>query len=196
MAATIRINLLDWREARREQRRRQFLSFLGASAGAAVLVVVAIMYVYGNAIDAQQARNQVLEDEITRIDKQIKEIEALEKTRDNLITRMRIIEDLQQSRAGIVHYFDQIVATLPEGVYLTSLKQNGDKTTVDGVAESNGRVSRYMLNLDDSRWFANPELVVIKSKDAESRRFANFTLTFKTVTPEARTDAGDSGENA
>lgn len=195
MPSMIRINLLDWREARREQRRRQFLTALGISAGAAAAIIVAILFGYGNAIDAQEARNRFLRQEITTIDKQIKEIETLEETRENLITRMRIIEELQQSRAQIVHYFDQIVATLPEGVYLTSLKQDGDKTTVDGIAESNGRVSSYMVNIDDSPWFANPQLVVIKSRNDEARRFANFTLTFKSVTPDSKQneDNHDSG---
>lgn len=197
MEGMIQINLLDWREARREQRKRQFFAALGASAAAAVALVAAMLFAYGKAIDNQEARNRLLENEIAQVDKQIQQIKKLEETRENLVTRMRIIEQLQQSRTQIVHYFDQIVATLPEGVYLTSLKQKNNTTTVEGVAESNGRVSAYMVNLDDSPWFANPQLVVIKSKTDNPRRFADFTLTFKTVNPNsdeaATTPADDEG---
>lgn len=209
MAAMITINLLDWREARREARKRRFFATLGLAAAISAGVVLLAWSWFNGAIEYQNQRNQFLEDEIAKIDRQIQEIRELEKTRDNLITRMRIIEQLQQSRAQIVHYFDQVVETLPNGVYLTSLKQNGDTTTVNGVAESNGRVSTYMVNLDDSPWFDDPRLVVIKSMSRDRRRFADFTLTFKTVTPkpedlakdEERTDGeeadtGASGEEA
>lgn len=185
MATMIRINLLDWREARREDRKRQFFTALAAGALAAVGVIAIILFGYGQAIDAQEARNQLLQNAITKIDRKIREINELEETRQSLITRIRIIENLQQSRAEIVHYFDQIVATIPDGVYLTSLRQNGDKTTINGVAKSNAHVSQYMLNIDHSPWFANPQLVVIKSHNENNRRFANFTLIFQTVTPKS-----------
>ena len=125
-----------------------------------------------------------LQAQIKEVDKQIVEIKELERVRDDLITRMRIIEELQQSRAQIVHYFEQVVTTLPEGVHLSTLKQAGKTTTVDGVAESNGRVSAYMVNLDASEWFNDPRLVVIKTATQDRRRNADFTLTFRTVTPQ------------
>lgn len=199
MSAIITINLLDWREARREARKKRFLTALGAAAAASLGLVFLVWYGYDSAIEHQNKRNRFLKQEIAEIDKQIKEIRELEKVRDNLITRMRIIEELQQSRAQIVHYFDQIVDTLPEGVHLTSLKQDGDTTTVNGVAESNGRVSTYMVNIDDSPWFDDPRLVVIKSVDQDRGRFADFTLTFKTVAPkpgetaDGDADAGTGG---
>lgn len=192
MSQMIRINLLDWREERREQRRRQFLSALTLSALAAVAVVYAILYAYGNAIEAQQARNQYLENAIAAIEEKIQKIEKLEETRRNLIRRMHVIEQLQQSRARVVHYFDQLVATIPDGVYLTSLGQDGDITTVHGVAQSNTRVSQYMLNLARSTWFENPQLVVIKSRNANRRRLAAFTLKFKTVPPKTESKQPDN----
>lgn len=188
----IRINLLDWREAKRERRKRQFFTALGAAAGGAVALLAAVLFVYNGAIANQQARNTYLQQQIALIDKQIEELEKLEETRQNLITRMRIIEELQRSRAQIVRYFDQIVATLPEGVYLTSLKQSGKLTTVQGVAESNGRVSDYMVNLDASDWFDDPRLIVIKGTEAGPRRHADFTLTFTTVTPGSEDATSDT----
>lgn len=191
MAKMITINLLDWRKARREARKRRFLSALAAAAVASVGIVLFTLYGFNQAIENQNQRNRFLEQEIAKVDEQIEEIRRLERMRDSLITRMRIIEELQQARSQIVHYFDQVVATLPDGVYLTSLKQNADTTTVNGVAESNGRVSTYMVNLDDSPWFDNPQLVVIKSASQDQRRLANFTLTFKSVMPKAEDKAED-----
>lgn len=193
MTAMLRINLLDWRDARREQRQRQFFTALAVSAVIAAGVIAAILFGYGQAIDAQQSRNELLQREIAKLDQKIQAIQDLQETRDNLITRMRIIENLQQSRSAIVHYFAQIVATIPNGVYLTSLTQNGDTTTIKGVAKSNAHVSQYMLNIARSKWFANPQLVVIKSHNEQARRFANFTLTFKTIPPEQAKDK-DSGD--
>lgn len=192
METMLRINLLDWRDARRELRKQQFFKAAGGAALISAGIIFLILHFYGNAIEHQQQRNRYLKGEIAQIDKQIKEIKDLENTRDSLVTRMRIIEELQQSRAQVVHYFDQVVKTLPEGVFLTSLKQHAASTTVNGVAESNGRVSSYMVNLDESKWFNDPRLVVIKSNKKDRRRAADFTLTFKTVTP----DEEDAGDNA
>ena len=184
----LRINLLDWREARRERRQQMFFKVLGGCALIAAGIVFLVITFYNRAIESQEQRNRFIQAEIAKIDKQITEIKELEKTRNDLITRMRIIEQLQQSRAQIVHYFEQVVETLPEGVHLTSLKQSGKKTNVNGVAESNGRVSTYMVNIDDSKWFADPRLVVIKSSSKNRRRAADFTLTFKSVTPKPDAD--------
>ncbi len=182
----IRINLQDWRQTMREEKRKAFLTALAVAAVASVAFVWLIsVFVYGAMIDNQQARNQYLERQIALADAQLVEIRELEATRDNLITRMRIIEQLQQSRAQIVHYFDQIAGTLPEGVYLTALEQNGNTTTIDGVAESNGRVSDYMVNLEDSPHFDDPRLVVIKSSESGPQRFADFTLRVESVNPDA-----------
>lgn len=193
-----RINLLDWRAAAREAKRKRFLTLLSASALASVVVVGIIpMLYYNGLIDAQQARNGYLEQQIATADKQIIEIRELQKTRENLINRMRIIEQLQQSRSSIVHYFDELVSTLPPGVYLTGLTQQEQTTTLDGVAESNARVSDYMVNLDDSPWFADPRLIVIKSSENGPRRFADFTLTVNSTNPNTPSpDAGQTSPSA
>ena len=198
MSEIVRINLLDWRAARREAKRRRFLTVLVAAALASVVLVgVVPMLYYDHLIDGQRERNDFLEARIATADAQLTEIRELEQTRDALITRMRIIEQLQQSRSAIVHYFDELVATLPDGVYLTALSQQGDTTTLNGVAESNARVSDYMVNLDDSDWFADPRLIVIKSSETGPKRYADFTLTVDSSNPnladdEAATTTSDS----
>lgn len=186
MSALIRINLLDWRAAAREAKRKRFLTQLVGAALVTVLVVgiLPVLY-YNQLIAAQQSRNQYLQDQISAADKKLTEIRSLKKTRDDLVNRMTVISGLQRSRSAIVHYFDQIVATVPDGLYLTSLKQQGRTTTLDGVAESNARVSQYMTNLDASSWFANPRLIVIKRDDRGATRRADFTLEIDSENPNA-----------
>jgi type IV pilus assembly protein PilN len=189
-----RINLLDWRAERREQRRREFLAMLGLGFVTALAVVFAAYVAMQAALDHQNARNKLLEQTIAEIDKQIKEIEELQKTRDGLISRMKIIEQLQQSRSATVHFFDELVNTLPDGVYLTHVKQDGQSVTIDGLAESNGRISAYMKNLDASPWFDDPQLVVIKTGEKNKQRNSEFTLKVKNLTNSADTKkAGGAG---
>lgn len=181
----IKINLRDWRAELRETRKKQFMN---AVAGALVLsagIVVLSMLSVGQSIDNQLERNQILKDEITLIEKQIKEIEELEKVRANLLARMQVIEKLQQSRTQVVHYFDELVNTVPEGVFLTSIRQAAANSTIDGVAESNGRVSTYMKNLEESPWFKDPKLIVIKTAEEGARRLSNFSLQVTEVSPNA-----------
>ncbi len=188
----IKINLLDWRAELRQARKKQFINVAAGAVLAAAGVVVLGMLSMNSAIENQKGRNQILKDEIVLIEKQIKEIEELEKVRENLLARMQVIEQLQQSRAQIVHYFDELVNTVPEGVYLTSVKQQGATTSIDGVAESNGRVSTYMKTLDASPWFKDPRLVVIKTTESGARRLSNFSLQVSEVTPGA-TPTTESG---
>lgn len=182
-----RINLLDWRSERRERRKREFYTLLAGSALVAVGIVVAVMWLLGSAITYQQQRNQYLQQQIADINKQIKQIQALDKVRRDLISRMHVIEQLQQSRSATVHFFDEIVNTLPDGVYLTALKQQGQKVTLEGVAQSNSRVSAYMKNLDASPWFSDPRLIVIKSAAGQGggARHSIFTLQVKNLTAAA-----------
>ncbi len=180
-----RINLLDWRGARRERRKKGFFILLGLAVAAAVAVVVVVMLGLGAAIDNQQARNHYLKQQIADIDNQIRQIKALDKLKDKLLSRMQVIEHLQQSRAATVHFLDEIVNTLPDGVYLSSLKQVGDKVTLQGVAQSNGRVSAYIKNLDASPWFSDPRLIVIKTSERNHQHRSDFTLEVKNLTASA-----------
>ena len=179
----IRINLLDWRNQRRERRRKKFLTSLVLAALASVAVVMVAVTYMKSSIDYQNQRNAFLQLEIKKVERQIKEIEALEKTRADLIARMQVIERLQRNRTESVHYFDEMVNTLPDGVYLSSLAQSGTQTKLTGLAESNGRISTYMKNFDANPRFTDPRLVVIKSQSTNYRRLSNFTLTTKSVTP-------------
>jgi len=154
--------------------------------------VGAVSYGVSDAIEFQEQRNQFLREQIVEMEKKIKEIEELEKVRSNLVARMKVIEELQASRSAMVHFFDEIVNTLPDGAYLRSIRQTGPLVTVDGVAESNGRVSAYMKNIEASQWFAEPRLLVIKTTEANRKRQSEFQLQFKNLT-KGKPGAGAAG---
>lgn len=159
-----RINLLPWREERRKQRQQEFYVLLGVSAVAAILTVFVALWFIGTQVDAQTERNDMLTQEISALDTQIKEIEELDRQRDRLISRKEIIEQLQATRSQMVHLFDELVRTLPDGVQLSSIKQGGATLTLEGVAQSNARVSAYMRNLDASAWLKESEIIKIEAR--------------------------------
>ena len=159
-----RINLLPWRADRRRQRQKEFLAMLGASALAAVVVSFLIVMFYNQQIDGQNERNTYLRDQITQVDSKIKEIEELDKKKQKLLARKEVIEQLQANRSQMVHLFDSLVRTIPDGVTLTTIQQNGDLLTLKGRSQSNARVSTYMRNLESSGWMTNPELSVIEAR--------------------------------
>ncbi len=177
-----RINLLDWRAERRARRKQQFMTMLGIGFVISAALVAAAYLALGRAIEGQTERNTFLTQQIADLDLKIKEIQDLEKTRANLLARMKVIEQLQQSRSGTVHFFDEIVNTIPDGVYLTSVKQSGQNITIDGIAESSGRVSAYLKNLDSSPWFRDPRLVRIKTSEKNKQRNSEFQLQVTNLT--------------
>ena len=164
-----RINLLPWRDEERQQIRNQFYVALGAATGMAALVTLVGLMVTNGIIDHQYARNNLLEEEIEILDKKISEIRDLEQQKNGLVARMRIIDKLQGSRPEIVHVFDELVRALPDGVYLISVKQSGERIEIRGAAESNTRVSAFMRNIDKSDWFTKPDLEVVEVKADRSR---------------------------
>jgi len=177
-----RINLLDWRAARRARRRKEFLTMLGlAASGGLALLGLGYITMTG-AVEHQDQRNAYLATQISDLDKQIKEIEELEKVKANLVSRMNVIQQLQESRSATVHFFDEIVNTLPDGIFLTSIKQSGQNVTIEGTAGSSGRISAYIKNLDASPWFSNPKLVVIKTGEKNKQRNSDFTLQVTNLT--------------
>lgn len=182
-----RINLLPWREGERKERKLAFLVALGVAALAAGVASFAAYLLYGSMIESQEHRNQQLRVEIKTLDKQIEEINNLEVAKQKFIARMEIIEKLQRSRPEIVHVFDEIVRTLPEGVYLTGVKQTDKRLKFDGVAQSSTRVSSFMRNIDGSQWLRNPELEVVQTTKA-SGPGSSFTLTADQVTTVAPGD--------
>jgi type IV pilus assembly protein PilN len=171
-----RINLLPWREAERKRKRHEFFLSLGAAAATAGLVTLLGYWHMTAAIQHQQARNDLLTREIAALDKQIEEINGLDAQKSRLLARMEIIETLQRSRPEIVHVFDEIVRVLPEGVYLTYLKQTGTRFEVRGVAQSSTRVSSFMRNIEASEWLADPALQIVETRARGVVGGAEFTL--------------------
>jgi type IV pilus assembly protein PilN len=185
-----RINLLPWREERRKLRNREAQTVFAATAIGAVLVVLLIVLQYGRLIDGQLARNALLEAEIATVDRKIKEVEDFEKERTRLLSRKQIIEQLQSSRSVMVHLFDSLVRTIPEGVRLNTIKQNGDQLTLEGSAESNARVSEYMRKLETSDWMSNPVLQIVEAKGADKRNRYVFTLRVDLRKPKVEGEEG------
>ncbi|TPG94331.1 pilus assembly protein PilN [Pseudomonas caspiana] len=185
-----RINLLPWREERREARRKRFLlALVGVMVGAVGAVLIANQVISG-AIDRQVARNDYIGKQIAVVDERIKQISDLKARRQQLVERMRIIQDLQGNRPISGRIFDQLARTLPDGVYFTEVKMAGKSLSITGVAESNNRVSDLMRNLDASDWFDAPSLTEVKATTAGQLDQANvFQLTVRQTQP-AATEGG------
>ena len=181
-----RINLLPWREERRKQRQREFISI---AAGSVVLMLLVILYVHlhiSGMIDNQESRNQYLQKNIKQVEAKIKEIKELEKQKQQLIARMKVIERLQGNRPEVVHLFDEIVKAVPDGLYLASLQQKQSQLVLKGRAQSNARVSAFMRNLDASAWFKQPVLDVIEVNKGKEESTRSFTLHVKQASEKAR----------
>jgi type IV pilus assembly protein PilN len=176
-----RINLLPWRELERKVRRREFMVAAGAAVFAAGVFVLGGKLVYSSWTDAQVEKNNLLKKEIVKLDAQIADIQDLENRKQRLVARMEIIERLQRKRPEIVHLFDEFVKTVPEGVYLTQIKENGNKLEIHGVAQSSTRVSTFMRNIDGSMWMDNPQLQVVESAQNSPTGGSSFTLTADAV---------------
>jgi len=175
-----RINLLPWREQERKIRRREFMVAAGGALFAAIIFVLGGKLLYSSWTDAQNEKNALLKKEIVKLDAQIADIQDIENRRQRLLARMEIIEKLQRKRPEIVHLFDEIVKTVPDGIYLTAIKQSGNKLEIHGVAQSSTRVSTFMRNIDSSVWMDNPVLQVVESAK-DSSTGSNFTLTSDVV---------------
>jgi type IV pilus assembly protein PilN len=189
-----RINLLPWREEQRRERKLQFGIAVGIAAVAALAVTAGAWLMLGQMISAQQARNERLRTEIKTLDKQIEEINNLEAAKQKFIARMDIIEKLQRSRPEIVHIFDEIVRTLPDGTYLTGVKQTDKRLKFEGVAQSSTRVSTFMRNIDASEWMKNPELEVVETKQGQVLG-SNFTLFADQVSTVSDQDEASADPN-
>jgi type IV pilus assembly protein PilN len=174
-----KINLLPWRAERRKQREREFYMMLGAAAVAAILAWLLWMYWMGLRIDNQDSRNAYLKDQIHQLDGKLAEIKELEKTKSKLLARKQIIEQLQASRSQMVHLFDELVKTIPDGARLNTLKQTGDTLTLQGVAQSNASVATYMRNLDSSKYLSRSDLQKTEVKGTDKRNRFEFGLNVK-----------------
>ena len=191
-----RINLLPWRAERRKLRQKEFMTMLGMAAGIALVLSFLIVMYYNGQIEGQMARNQYLRDQIVVVDQQIKEIEELDKKKANLLARKQVIEQLQASRSQMVHLFDELVRTIPEGVRLNSIKQSGQVLTLEGMAQSNARVSSYMRNLEESGWMANPDLSIIEAKGSDKGLPNAFSLRVTLKSPSEPESAAPASATA
>lgn len=176
-----RINLLPWREAERKQRQRDFGVAMGGAVVASIIVVMLAIFTYSQRISWQLERNAKLEFEIAELEKSIAEIDGLERQKERLLARMEIIDELQKSRPEIVHLFDELVRQLPEGVYLTGMKQTGSRVEIRGVAQSSTRVSALMRQIDASEWLTDPEVERVETTQAGSSRQSEFVVYLKQI---------------
>lgn len=183
-----KINLLPWRDARRERLKQEFFANLGSAVIGALLVVGLVYLLLNSAISNQQSRNAYLQQHIDKLNKEVEEIAALKKSRAQLIERMEIIQGLQGNRPVIVRIFDQFVETLPDGLYYTALKRTQNQIQIEGTAESNNRVSSLMRRLDKSDWFLDPNLTSVVANPAFGEQANNFSLSVALATPGKATE--------
>lgn len=187
-----KINLLPWREAYRKEKKEEFLMILGG----ALVFTVFIAYLWVSSVESaianQNARNNILEVEIANLEKQVKEISELKKVRDDLLARIKIIQDLQGTRPLIVRYFDDFARAIPDGIFITMVDRKGDIVKIEGVAESYNRIASLMRDLDMSDWFegAGVESVVAAPKEGEQAQF--FKMVVHTSLP---SDVADGNKN-
>ena len=183
------INLLPWREAKRKDLQNQFIIALVFIAAIAVAVWGAGHYYHVQLIEVQNARIAHIEDNIKAVDKKIAEIKQLEKEKERLLSRMRAIEQLQGNRPLIVRFFDELINSMPDGVTISDINQKGSNITINGLAQSNARVSSFMRKLESSKWLSNPKLKVIKESTVGGDKPVNsFTLTFSQVIPKVEVE--------
>ncbi len=178
-----KINLRPWREELKAERQKQFITMLVA----VVIVSLGLVFMWHTNVDGQithqKDRNAYLNKSMEELDKKIKEIESLKKEREQLLSRMKVIQDLQGTRPVIVRVFDELVKTLPDGLFYESLKRTGSELKIQGKAESNNRISGLMRNFESSEWFANPNLTDVSSVKKQDEALNRFDMTVNQVTP-------------
>ncbi|MEP5763971.1 MAG: PilN domain-containing protein [Halieaceae bacterium] len=179
------INLLPWRDERRAELKQEFLVILAAVAALGVAVVFVVDLVFSGQIQNQNERNSYLTQNIDALNKQVQEIRDMQRKRTQLLDRMKVIQDLQGNRPIIVRILDQLVRTVPDGVFYTELKTSGQTITITGIAESNNRVSSLMRRLDGSDWFTNPNLDGVRAEPSFGDQATTFNLTVQLQLPSA-----------
>jgi len=187
-----RINLLPWRAELRAERQRRFVVHGGIALALGVVVALAVDAQVGRITDHQRERNDFLKEQIAKVEAEIQEIESLQEQKERLLKRTEVIEQLQQTRAISVHFFDELVAATPPGVFLTAADQKGDALEFRGVSESNGAVSDFMRKLDTSEYIGNTQLVVIENKDRGREKRREFTVKAAITPPKVEGAEGDA----
>ena len=171
------INLLPWRQLRRKQRQQQFLVALGITVLGAALSILSWDLTVNHLVDQQQNRNQYLREHILLLDQEVSEIRELQQKRNQLVERMEIIQALQGDRPVVVRLLDQLVRTVPDGIFYTALNTKGNVVALEGVAESNNHVSSLMRRLDASEWLDSPRLDAVQRASQYGDQAATFKLT-------------------
>lgn len=185
MAHDIKINLLPWREELREQKKQEFIQITLAVLIVAGLIVFGVDRYYNAAIDNQTARNNFMQQEIAVLEERIAEIQQLQQKRNELLARMKVIQDLQGNRPIIVRVFDEMARQLAPRVFFNALTMKGQKVDIRGVAESNNRISNQLRNFSESEWFERPNVTAIKANETYGPQASEFSLTVEQTTPKA-----------
>ncbi|HEY7885087.1 MAG TPA: PilN domain-containing protein [Cellvibrionaceae bacterium] len=182
------INLLPWRVKYREEKKKEFIIVMAVVA--AVAVVLAYLWISDvqGQVDNQRQRNQMLQDEIQELDKKVSEIAELQQRREDLLSLMELIRNLEGTRSVVVHHFDELVRAVPDGVYLTSVTREGDLMRITGFAESNNRVSSFMRNLDASEWYDAPNLSSVDAAPQEGEQANQFQMRVRTIVSKAQVE--------
>ncbi len=188
-----RINLLPWREELRQERKKEFLAQLAGVCLIVVLGCVLWVRIVDGAISSQQSRNRMLAVQIDDLKKQVQEIQELRKKKKELEQRMGVIRDLEGKRTIVVHYFDELASSIPDGVYFTSVSRKGDTFSIKGVSESNQRISALMRGLAKSDWFANPNLKSVVANVEFGPQAGVFEMDLQAVFPNAGEEDGNNG---
>jgi type IV pilus assembly protein PilN len=181
-----KINLLPWREELRQELRKEFLVVLAGTVVFALLLLIVANRVYDSWIDNQNNRNAYVQRNIDELSRQVKEIKELEAKRRELLDRMKVIQDLQGTRPLVVHVFDEMVRTLPDGVFYQGLSRKEMTIDIIGVAESNNRVSSLMRQLDKSDWFESPNLTSVQAATDYGDQASAFKMTVKVSPPQEK----------
>jgi type IV pilus assembly protein PilN len=191
-----KINLLPWREAYRAEKKKEFVTLLGMVLIFAAVVAFGWDRVVNSQIDSQVSRNQLLKTEIAKLDKQVKEIDELTKRRQNLLDRIKVIQEVQGNRPEIVKIYDEFVRAVPDGVYFTEMERKAESISLVGFAKSNSRVSVLMRRLDASYKFTEPNLTKVEANDVLGENGSQFEMQVKIVQPntEQASDEASEGE--
>lgn len=190
------INLLPWRDEARARKQQEFVWIAGFAVAVSLILIFFIHVHMSGEIEYQNRRNTFLENEIRLLEKDLAKIKELESTKKALLDRMNIIQELQIARPGIVHLFDEMVTTLPDGLYLSSLQQKGPVLTLTGKAESKGRVAAYMRNLEASPWIKSPQLQVIEARESDKLKVSEFSLNITQTSPQAEEEEAKKNKTA
>ncbi|MGR9072670.1 MAG: PilN domain-containing protein [Gammaproteobacteria bacterium] len=189
-----RINLLPWRDELRKQYRQEFFIGIGAAVIVTLVILGGVHMYFENRKEYQEKRNRMIQEQITLLNRKLKEIKDIEDQKSKLLAKIEVIQNLQKSRPEIVHLFDELAKTAPEGVFLTRFKQAGFNLTMNGMAQSNARISAYMRAIEASPWMQNPRLTIISADQKSSSGHSN-SFTMLAVQGEKKKEQSAGGDS-